>query len=59
MSKSKSLIVCHKRVELGYMLLLNTNRKSYMRIPSPAEPSRFIFGDIESTDYITGFGMTL
>ncbi len=30
-SKSKSLIVYHKGAEFGYMLLLNGNRKSFMK----------------------------
>ncbi len=29
------------------MLLLNTNRKSYMKSPSLTEPSRFTLGNIE------------
>ena len=48
--KSKSFIVYHKGAELGYMLLLNTSRKSYMKSPSPIEPSRFTLGNIESTN---------
>ena len=49
-SKSKFLIVYHKVAELGSMLLLNSNRKSYMKSPSPTEPSRFTLGNIESTN---------
>ncbi len=51
-SKSESLIVYHKGAELGYMLLWNTNRKSYIKSPSQTEPSRFTLCNIESTNLI-------
>ncbi len=49
-SKSKSLIIYHKGAELGYIFLLNTNSKSYMKSPSPTVPSRFTLGNIDSTN---------
>ena len=39
------LIISRKGAELGHMLLLNTNRKSY--VGSPIPPSHLILSDLE------------
>ena len=61
LERSKSLrfwnFVYHKGTKLGYILLFNTNRKSYMRSPSPSEPLRFTLGDMERSNYIIWLGI--